>query len=184
MQDLSFSKIFVNLVYMYMLIGDLSFYFPQDLTEAVNQAEGIIHDTETKMEEFKDQLPSDEVKLASQWSLCLPWRAIFNWVLKVIQDWIGFALLYFVIGPETCTTFSTNQMQWVEKTWVGSLAVFQGGIFTLSLPAVTQEEFLVKIYSIFPLERNCQADEIGRFNTEFLRVKINGLISAVLLNPR
>ena len=50
---------------MYMLIGDLSFYFPQDLTEAVNQAEGIIHDTETKMEEFKDQLPSDEVKLAS-----------------------------------------------------------------------------------------------------------------------
>ena len=72
MQDLSFSKIFVNLVYMYMymymymLIGELSFYFPQDLTEAVNQAEGIIHDTETKMEEFKDQLPSDEVKLASQ----------------------------------------------------------------------------------------------------------------------
>ena len=74
MQDLSFSKIFVNLLYvyvymymyMYMLIGDLSFYFPQDLTEAVNQAEGIIHDTETKMEEFKDQLPSDEVKLASQ----------------------------------------------------------------------------------------------------------------------
>lgn len=64
MEDLSFSKIFVNLVYM--LIGDLSFYFPQDLTEAVNQAEGIIHDTETKMEEFKDQLPSDEVKLASQ----------------------------------------------------------------------------------------------------------------------
>lgn len=64
MQVLSFSKIFVNLVYM--LIGDLSFYFPQDLTEAVNQAEGIIHDTETKMEEFKDQLPSDEVKLASQ----------------------------------------------------------------------------------------------------------------------
>lgn len=34
----------------------------QDLTEAINQAEGIIHDTETKMEEFKDQLPSDEVR--------------------------------------------------------------------------------------------------------------------------
>ncbi|KAJ7378800.1 Stress-70 protein, mitochondrial [Desmophyllum pertusum] len=31
-----------------------------DLTEAVNQAEGIIHDTETKMEEFKEQLPTDE----------------------------------------------------------------------------------------------------------------------------
>lgn len=25
-------------------------------------AEGIIHDTESKMEEFKDQLPADEVK--------------------------------------------------------------------------------------------------------------------------
>jgi len=29
--------------------------------EAVNTAEGIIHDTESKMEEFKDQLPADEV---------------------------------------------------------------------------------------------------------------------------
>lgn len=29
--------------------------------EAVNVAEGIVHDTESKMEEFKDQLPSDEV---------------------------------------------------------------------------------------------------------------------------
>jgi len=28
--------------------------------EATNQAEGIIHDTETKMEEFKDQLPAEE----------------------------------------------------------------------------------------------------------------------------
>lgn len=26
-------------------------------------AEGIIHDTESKMEEFKDQLPADEVTL-------------------------------------------------------------------------------------------------------------------------
>lgn len=26
-------------------------------------AEGIVHDTESKMEEFKDQLPADEVKL-------------------------------------------------------------------------------------------------------------------------
>jgi len=31
--------------------------------EAVNTAEGIIHDTESKMEEFKDQLPADEVNL-------------------------------------------------------------------------------------------------------------------------
>lgn len=26
-------------------------------------AEGIVHDTETKMEEFKDQLPADEVNI-------------------------------------------------------------------------------------------------------------------------
>jgi len=32
--------------------------------EAVNVAEGIVHDTESKMEEFKDQLPSDEVLLS------------------------------------------------------------------------------------------------------------------------
>lgn len=35
----------------------------QDRVEAVNMAEGIIHDTESKMEEFKDQLPADEVML-------------------------------------------------------------------------------------------------------------------------
>lgn len=29
--------------------------------EAINAAEGIIHDTESKMEEFKDQLPAEEV---------------------------------------------------------------------------------------------------------------------------
>ena len=32
----------------------------KDIIEAVNQAEGIIHDTESKMEEFKAQLPSDD----------------------------------------------------------------------------------------------------------------------------
>ncbi|CAF94902.1 unnamed protein product, partial [Tetraodon nigroviridis] len=32
----------------------------KDRVEAVNMAEGIVHDTETKMEEFKDQLPADE----------------------------------------------------------------------------------------------------------------------------
>lgn len=30
--------------------------------EAVNQAEGVVHDTETKMEEFKDQLPTEDVE--------------------------------------------------------------------------------------------------------------------------
>lgn len=35
----------------------------KDRVEAVNQAEGIVHDTETKMEEFKDQLPKEEVRI-------------------------------------------------------------------------------------------------------------------------
>ena len=35
--------------------------FLQERVEVVNQAEGIIHDTETKMDEFKDQLPAEEV---------------------------------------------------------------------------------------------------------------------------
>merc|ERR1712241_849560 len=33
----------------------------KDRIEAVNQAEGILHDTESKMEEFKDQLPAEDV---------------------------------------------------------------------------------------------------------------------------
>nr|UTH79108.1 heat shock protein 70-5 [Protohermes costalis] len=32
----------------------------KERVEAVNQAEGIVHDTESKMEEFKDQLPKEE----------------------------------------------------------------------------------------------------------------------------
>ncbi len=34
----------------------------KDRIEACNQADGILHDTETKMEEYKDQLPADETK--------------------------------------------------------------------------------------------------------------------------
>lgn len=34
----------------------------RETVEVVNSAEGIIHDTETKMEEYKDQLPADECK--------------------------------------------------------------------------------------------------------------------------
>lgn len=33
----------------------------KERVEAINQAEGIIHDTESKMNEFKDQLPQEEV---------------------------------------------------------------------------------------------------------------------------
>ncbi|KAL0269194.1 UNVERIFIED_CONTAM: hypothetical protein PYX00_007005 [Menopon gallinae] len=32
----------------------------KERVEAINQAEGIVHDTESKMNEYKDQLPSDE----------------------------------------------------------------------------------------------------------------------------
>lgn len=32
----------------------------RERVEVVNQAEGIVHDTETKMEEFKDQLPKED----------------------------------------------------------------------------------------------------------------------------
>jgi molecular chaperone DnaK len=32
------------------------------MVEEVNRVESILHDTESKMEEYKDQLPSDEVK--------------------------------------------------------------------------------------------------------------------------
>ena len=38
----------------------------QESVEAINQAENIVHDTETKMEEFKDQLPTEEVSLHRQ----------------------------------------------------------------------------------------------------------------------
>ena len=32
------------------------------MVEAVNSAESVVHDIETKIEEFKDQLPTDEVR--------------------------------------------------------------------------------------------------------------------------
>ena len=35
----------------------------KERVEAINQAEGIIHDTETKMVEYKSQLPQDEVRI-------------------------------------------------------------------------------------------------------------------------
>lgn len=39
----------------------------RDRVEAINQAEGIVHDTESKMEEFKSQLPEDQyTKLKDQ----------------------------------------------------------------------------------------------------------------------
>jgi molecular chaperone DnaK len=34
----------------------------RETVEEVNRVESILHDTEAKMEEYKDQLPSDEVR--------------------------------------------------------------------------------------------------------------------------
>lgn len=39
----------------------------RELIEIVNQGESIVHDTETKMEEFKSQLPAEEVRLHGRW---------------------------------------------------------------------------------------------------------------------
>jgi molecular chaperone DnaK len=33
----------------------------REMVEEVNRVESILHDTESKMEEYKDQLPADEV---------------------------------------------------------------------------------------------------------------------------
>lgn len=49
-------------------VVSLTSSLPQERVEAVNMAEGIIHDTESKMEEFKDQLPADEVGASRSWS--------------------------------------------------------------------------------------------------------------------
>ena len=44
----------------------------QDMIEAVNQAESVINDIESKMEEFKDQLPESEVNTCAGLSTCSP----------------------------------------------------------------------------------------------------------------
>lgn len=41
----------------------------RETVEEVNRVESILHDTESKMEEYKDQLPADEVRSrSSDWS--------------------------------------------------------------------------------------------------------------------
>ena len=44
----------------------------QEMIEVVNHAESVIHDVETKMDEFKDQLPADEVSATLTLSLPHP----------------------------------------------------------------------------------------------------------------
>ena len=55
--------------------------------------------------------PKLYVKIIFHPSVAENYRAIFNWVSKVIRDCIGFALLRSVIGLETRATLSTDQMQ-------------------------------------------------------------------------
>lgn len=49
----------------------------KERVEAINQAEGIVHDTETKMDEFKDQLPKEEVRTLS-YSLAILSLSLFS----------------------------------------------------------------------------------------------------------
>ena len=46
----------------------------------MNAAEGIIHDTESKMEEFKDQLPADEVRLQFTTVSNLSFQSMFTFI--------------------------------------------------------------------------------------------------------
>lgn len=46
-----------------------TFILTQERVEAVNQADAIIHDTESKLEEFKSQLPEEDVR--QLFTLCL-----------------------------------------------------------------------------------------------------------------
>ena len=43
-------------------------------------------------------------------------RAVFNWVSKLIQDYSGFALFRFVIGPENLRLLLTNEIQ-LNQSW-------------------------------------------------------------------
>jgi molecular chaperone DnaK (HSP70) len=51
----------------------------REIVEEVNRVEGMLHDTESKMEEYKDQISSDEVKK------CFFWLFLFT---------VGFVVVY------------------------------------------------------------------------------------------
>ena len=55
-------------------------------------------------------------------------RAVFNWVSKLIQDYSGFVLLRFVIGPENSRLLLTNEIN-LNQSWFGyqRLPTFQAG---------------------------------------------------------
>ena len=102
----------------------------QEMVEAVNSAENIIHDTESKMEEFKDQLPAEEVRMfskttpslilglvgdpfrSSPWNL---WSVSFSdsssWSMMIIH------LTYFDAKWEYFHALSTEIKIWEVQNW-------------------------------------------------------------------
>ena len=52
----------------------------RETVEEVNRVESILHDTESKMEEYKDQLPADEVRSRSS-----DWSAMIIYLILVHQ---------------------------------------------------------------------------------------------------
>lgn len=55
----------------------------REMVELVNQGESIVHDTETKMEEFKSQLPAEEVEIlfSKLWKSVFLLKFVFLFVL-------------------------------------------------------------------------------------------------------
>jgi molecular chaperone DnaK (HSP70) len=58
----------------------------REMVEEVNRIESILHDTESKMEEYKDQLPADEVRRRRRNLLFRSTRFICFLVLE-IERW-------------------------------------------------------------------------------------------------
>ena len=56
----------------------------REVVEAINIAESIVHDVETKIEEFKDQLPPDEVKAHVLWVIKKPTDIQWSFLLLFV----------------------------------------------------------------------------------------------------
>ena len=79
----------------------------KERVEAVNQAESIVHDTESKMDEFKEQLPAEEVRWGGRrWGVWLEsGRASRRWRVVAVSpaDWIDAIASLGVPGwPPVC----------------------------------------------------------------------------------
>lgn len=69
-------------------------FFLQEIVEAVNSAESIVHDTESKMTEFKDQLPQEEV--SSYYSVSTHYTYMLSASDSRIKIYIGLCV-YFIL---------------------------------------------------------------------------------------